>query len=99
MGEWKIKVGDTVEIGQELGTIITAEPALADQFQETAKESAGDAVAAGADRDHPVSRREVTQLQSTTPATAIEPAISPTVKRKLIHVLHANVQTDARWNP
>src|SRR5262249_570376 len=32
MGEWKTKVGDTVEIGQELGTIITAEPSFADQF-------------------------------------------------------------------
>src|SRR5262249_24720071 len=32
MGEWKTKVGDTVEIGQELGTIMTAEPSLADQF-------------------------------------------------------------------
>ena len=29
MGEWKTKVGDTVEIGQELGTIITAEPSFA----------------------------------------------------------------------
>ena len=25
MGEWKTKVGDTVEIGQELGTILTGE--------------------------------------------------------------------------
>ncbi len=39
MGEWKTKVGDTVEIGQELGTIITAEPSFADQFQEAAEES------------------------------------------------------------
>src|SRR5213079_3317777 len=98
MGEWKIKVGDTVEIGQELGTIITAEPSLADQFQETAKESAGDAVAAGADRRHPVSRGEITHLGSTTPATAIEPALSPTITRKLIHVIPANLQIDARWD-
>src|SRR5207253_8842643 len=82
MGEWKTKVGDTVEIGQELGTIVTAEPSLADQFQETAKESAGDAVAAGADRGYPVSRREITQLGSTTPAAPIEPAPSPTVISK-----------------
>src|SRR4030095_10967417 len=34
MGEWKTKVGDTVEIGQELGTIVTAEPSFADQFQK-----------------------------------------------------------------
>ncbi|HYK24411.1 MAG TPA: thiamine pyrophosphate-dependent enzyme, partial [Candidatus Acidoferrum sp.] len=37
MGEWKTKVGDTVEIGQELGTIVTAEPSFADQFQEAAE--------------------------------------------------------------
>ena len=98
MGEWKTKVGDTVEIGQELGTIVTAEPSLADQFHETAKESAGDAVAAGADRGYPVSRREITQLGSTTPATPIEPALSPTIIRKLIHVIPANLQIDARWN-
>src|SRR5436189_6445778 len=40
MGEWKIKVGDTVEIGQELGTIIADEALLTDQFQPTAKKSA-----------------------------------------------------------
>src|SRR6185369_12328488 len=28
MGEWKTKVGDTVDIGQKLGTIITAEPSF-----------------------------------------------------------------------
>src|SRR5205085_11719048 len=27
MGEWKTKVGDTVDIGQELGTILTSESA------------------------------------------------------------------------
>src|SRR6266550_610398 len=32
MGGWKTNVGDTVEIGQELGTIITTEPSFADQF-------------------------------------------------------------------
>src|SRR5262249_11986152 len=40
MGEWKTKVGDTVEIGQELGTIVTGEPTFAEQFEEPAKESA-----------------------------------------------------------
>src|SRR5216110_1501759 len=32
MGEWKTKVGDTVDIGQELGTLLTDEASLADQF-------------------------------------------------------------------
>src|SRR4030095_10031063 len=40
MGEWKTKIGDTVEIGRELGTIVTAEPSFADQFQEAAEGSA-----------------------------------------------------------
>ena len=39
MGEWKTKIGDTVEIGQELGTIVTSEPASAEQFEAAAKES------------------------------------------------------------
>ena len=40
MGEWKTKIGDTVEIGEELGTIVTSEPAFSEQFEAAAKESA-----------------------------------------------------------
>jgi 2-oxoisovalerate dehydrogenase E1 component len=98
MGEWKTKVGDTVEIGQELGTIITAEPWFADQFQEAAQESAADAVAAGADRGRSVSPREMTRPGSPTPATGIEPALAPTITRKLLYVIPANLQIDARWD-
>src|SRR6476659_2579581 len=39
MGEWKTKIGDTVEIGQELGTILTTEPAFAEQVDAAARES------------------------------------------------------------
>jgi 2-oxoisovalerate dehydrogenase E1 component len=97
MGEWKTKVGDTVEIGQELGTIITAEVSVADQFQEAAEESSG-TVAVGADRGLSVSRREITQQGAPTPATVIEPALSQTITRKLVHVIPANLQIDARWD-
>ncbi len=48
MGEWKTKVGDTVEIGEELGTIVTSEPAFAEQFDAATEEST--AVAAIGDR-------------------------------------------------
>src|SRR6266576_3245297 len=48
MGEWKTNVGDTVGIGQELGTIVTSEPAFAEPVEAAGKESA--AVAAIADR-------------------------------------------------
>ena len=96
MGEWKTKVGDTVEIGQELGTIITAEPSFADQFEEAAEESVARAVAAGADRAVPT--REITRPGSPTPATVIEPALAPTITRKLLHVIPANLQIDTRWD-
>src|SRR5207249_2500762 len=41
MGKWKTKVGDTVEIGQELGTILTEEASSADQVHAAAKETPG----------------------------------------------------------
>ena len=37
MGEWKTKVGDTVDIGQELGTHSHRRSFVADQFQTAAK--------------------------------------------------------------
>src|SRR6266480_1195285 len=40
MGEWKTKIGDTVDIGQELGTLLTDEASLSDQFQAAAEVSA-----------------------------------------------------------
>ena len=90
MGEWKTKVGDTVDIGQELGTILTGEALFSDQFQTAGKNSAdGRAVAAVVDRGP----------ASATPATtSIEPALSPTITRKLSRVIPANLQIDARWD-
>jgi len=95
MGEWKTKVGDTVDIGQELGTIFVEEESLADQFEAVAEVSANrtpveTAVSAAkpgdGDRGQPARRN------------SIEPALSPTVTRKLSHVIPANLQIDARWN-
>jgi 2-oxoisovalerate dehydrogenase E1 component len=85
MGEWKTKVGDTVEIGQELGTILTGE--------------AGTTVAGIADPGRAESNSRLPE--STTPATAtatIAPALSATITRKLSRVIPANLQIDARWN-
>ena len=79
MGEWKVRVGDTVEIGQELGAILTSEVALKDRTQEAAT--------ASPDRQAPQAR-----LRS------IEPALSPTITRKLSSVIPANLQIDARWD-
>ena len=93
MGEWKTKVGDTVEIGQELGTIVTSEPAFAEQFETAAKESAKretveTAVSAAAPGERGRHARH----------SSIEPALSPTITRKLNRVIPANLQIDARWN-
>jgi 2-oxoisovalerate dehydrogenase E1 component len=99
MGEWKTKVGDTVGIGQELGTLFIDEASLADQFQ-AAPEVSPDrgAVAAGVDRGGLVPRREITQPRPKASATTIDPALSPTITRKLSHVIPANLQIDARWD-
>jgi pyruvate/2-oxoglutarate dehydrogenase complex dihydrolipoamide acyltransferase (E2) component len=89
MGEWKTKIGDTVDIGQELGTILTGE-------------SADGVVAAAVSAAEPT--REIQTARSTRPAARdggsynIEPALSPTITRKLSRVIPANLQIDARWD-
>ncbi len=88
MGEWKTKVGDSVEIGQELGTILTGEAALEDQMQATAKVSPNgvEAVAATPANAHMGAQGDTR-----------EPALSPTITRKLSRVIPANLQIDALW--
>jgi 2-oxoisovalerate dehydrogenase E1 component len=92
MGEWKTKVGDTVEIGQELGTIFTAGPSVADQFEEAAAVSAEAVEAAVPSRKQPEAAPEDRRRYK------IEPALSQTITRKLLHVIPANLQIDARWD-
>jgi pyruvate/2-oxoglutarate dehydrogenase complex dihydrolipoamide acyltransferase (E2) component len=98
MGEWKTKVGDTVEIGEELGTIVTSEPAFAEQSDAAAKESSAASVAAGVDRGPAVTEASVKRQGSPSMPITIEPALSPTITRKLSRVIPANLQIDARWD-
>jgi 2-oxoisovalerate dehydrogenase E1 component len=91
MGEWKVDVGTTVEIGQELGTIFTES---ADQDEATPREP----VAAVADRGRSEAEPPRPEPRSTTAATTREPALSPTITRKLSRVISANLQIDARWD-
>ena len=93
MGEWKTNVGDTVGIGQELGTIVTSEPAFAEQFEAAARESADRGTVAGA-----VSAAEPDEPGRHARRHSIEPALSPTITRKLNRVIPANLQIDARWH-
>jgi pyruvate/2-oxoglutarate dehydrogenase complex dihydrolipoamide acyltransferase (E2) component len=92
MGEWKVQVGDTVDIGQELGTVLTGEAPLEDQMQLTSKASADERDKTVTATPSPgASRTE--QVGSTR-----EPALSPTITRKLSRVIPANLQIDARWD-
>jgi 2-oxoisovalerate dehydrogenase E1 component len=93
MGEWKTKVGDTVEIGQELGTIVTSAPAFMDQFETAAKESPDRGTVPAAEP-----AAELADRRRHARHDSIEPALSPTITRKLNRVIPANLQIDARWD-
>ncbi|CAN5602622.1 hypothetical protein BH18VER2_BH18VER2_16010 [soil metagenome] len=88
MGEWKTAVDETVEIGQELGTILTESEGddLAEQLEAAAEVSAETEPASAAPAA-PVKRE-----------TLREPALSATITRKLGRVVPANLQIDARWD-
>jgi 2-oxoisovalerate dehydrogenase E1 component len=82
MGEWKTKVGDMVDIGQDLGTIITEGAA-------TPRTTVAAAVPAAPSSDGSRDARH---------HRIVEPALSPTITRKLSRVIPANLQIDARWD-
>src|SRR6266705_3251501 len=86
MGEWKAKVGDTVEIGQELGTILTEEAAPSAAAVPRARSAAE------------IARSPSAPAAEERRRYSIEPALSPTITRKLLRVIPANLQIDARWS-
>jgi 2-oxoisovalerate dehydrogenase E1 component len=92
MGQWKVEVGATVEIGQELGTIL-AEGAKLEEQKRTDAPSRGKDVAAAVSGGRPG-----TSAREDTRSYTIEPALSPTITRKLSRVIPANLQIDARWD-
>ena len=95
MGEWKIKVGDMVEIGQDLGTILTGEVSTADQLPAAAEESLEQTSNGAGAAAHLAPRMSAAQKDSDEHVR--EPALSPTITRKLSRVVPANLQIDARW--
>jgi len=100
MGEWKTEVGDTVDIGQDIGTILSSD--WADQFEaaaETSPDRNGEEAATPATDLKPASekKREIAPAAPRRSA-AIEPALSPTITRRLGRVVPANLQIDARWD-
>jgi 2-oxoisovalerate dehydrogenase E1 component len=106
MGEWKTEVGANVEIGQELGTILVegAGDGFAEQF-ETAAEVSPDQQPNGAvTADVAAPKAFGAEPKRAVPPTpsrkseGIEPALSPTITRRLSRVVSANLQIDARWD-
>jgi pyruvate/2-oxoglutarate dehydrogenase complex dihydrolipoamide acyltransferase (E2) component len=98
MGEWKTEVDAMVDIGQEIGTILTAEGDWEDPIEAAAKVSPETSQQNGTDGQHAApSKREVAPASSRQPV-GIEPALSPTIVRRLGRVVPANLQIDARWD-
>src|SRR5438067_1685740 len=95
MGEWKTEVGDTVDIGQELGTILNGQPSSADQLAPGAKTSPDGKKKAV---EAAVPAAEIDDRGRQARHYRIEPALSPTITRKLSRVIPANLQIDARWD-
>ncbi len=96
MGEWNIAVGDTVDIGQELGTVVTGESLVEEQVQEALTPEAD-----GASEPVRPSQKDADGKLPASPTgrgAAREPALSPTITRKLSRVIPANLQIDARWD-
>ena len=117
MGEWKTEVGATVEIGQEIGTILAEGGSFADQFEKAAEVSSQENNGVAESPANAESKRRdalprVRDMQKhvppgfdevAAPAAArenavIEPALSPTIIRRLGRVVPANLQMDARWD-
>ncbi|MGI8431514.1 MAG: thiamine pyrophosphate-dependent enzyme, partial [Chthoniobacterales bacterium] len=86
MGAWKTAVDDTVEIGQEIGTILAeGGDDWAEQIEEATEVS--------------VETEPVLPAATVKPASATRmPALSATITRKLSRVVPANLQIDARWD-
>jgi len=95
MGEWKTEVGANVEIGEELGTILAEgeEGAPEDQIEHGAEISSDQKSNGSADALTIETKRVAPRKPD-----GIEPALSPTITRRLNRVVPANLQIDARWD-
>src|SRR5438105_13126436 len=97
MGEWKTEVGAPVEIGQELGTILAEADSFAEQF-ETAAEASSQQPNGAAEAPVVSTDKSRASAQVEKRITTIEPALSPTIVRRLGRVVPANLQIEARWD-
>ena len=100
MGDWQTQVGDTVEIGQEIGTILAEGDSFADQFETAAEVSAhkSNGEARGAELSEVREKQKQVPARKDDGVTGVEPALSPTIIRRLGRVVPANLQINARWD-
>jgi 2-oxoisovalerate dehydrogenase E1 component len=98
MGEWKTRIGDTVEIGQELGSILTGAPSREDQMQTAAVASPDGKEKTVEAAPKAFGTADLHDRGRPTRPHSIEPALSPTITRKLSRVIPANLQIDACWD-
>jgi 2-oxoisovalerate dehydrogenase E1 component len=89
MGEWQTEVGAMVDIGQELGTI---------QVEGGEPQSSAEPSAERNGNSEPVAEQPARLPLQKAKSAAIEPALSPTIVRRLGRVIPANLQIDARWD-
>src|SRR3979409_2215091 len=78
MGEWKTEVGATVEIGQEIGTILAEGDSFADQFETAAELAPHNPNGAVATASTSGSKREASP-SAPRESAVIAPALSPTI--------------------
>nr|MBA2413585.1 2-oxo acid dehydrogenase subunit E2 [Burkholderiaceae bacterium] len=97
MGEWKTEVGATVDIGQEIGTVLGSESSWDEQL-EVKTEVSPDRNGVEASIETPHRAQEKAPAKTSRAPVKIEPALSPTVTRRLGRVVPANLQIDARWD-
>ena len=94
MGEWKTEVGATVDIGQDIGTVLGSGDSPSDQMESA------DVSPNGVEAVVPTAAARSTApvpSPSRKPAQ-IAPALTPTITRRLGRVIPANLQIDARWD-
>ncbi|MEP6937152.1 MAG: thiamine pyrophosphate-dependent enzyme [Chthoniobacterales bacterium] len=94
MGEWKTEVGASVEIGQDIGTILSGGASWDDQLEAVAEVSP-DSTRNGVQEAAP-SRAEPS-VAVPRARRQIDPALSPTITRRLARVVPANLQINAQW--
>ena len=97
MGEWTTEIGATVEIGQEIGTILAEGDRSRNNSKRPRSFRSKTKTANKCRSGVSPAFRAADTAATAEEKSAIEPALSPTIIRRLGRVVPANLQIDARW--